>query len=88
MAEKNGIGDAYLCRLFKENFNITIAEFIIAKRVERAKELLTDRDGRVIDIACHSGFNNLSYFHRIFKMLEGITPLEYGFVYAPEKLVG
>jgi YesN/AraC family two-component response regulator len=36
-----------------------------------------DKNIRVVGIAYHVGFNNLSYFYRNFKKYTGLTPLEY-----------
>jgi AraC-like DNA-binding protein len=88
MFEKFGISDSYLCRFFKEDTNTSISEYINIKRVEFAKELLTDKDIRVIDVAYHAGFNNLTYFHRIFKKYTGSTPLEWERGNSSKKAVG
>jgi YesN/AraC family two-component response regulator len=88
LSDKFGIDDAYLCRLFKENSKASIIKYINAKRIELASELLKEHGSMVINIAYHVGFNNLSYFYRIFKKHTGMTPLEYARRNTIQKMVG
>ncbi len=66
-------------RAFKHEMGISPMEYVIRERINCAKRLLAARD--TIKEACFgSGFNNLSYFVRIFKKHEGITPGAYQLV--------
>ncbi|HEY0611972.1 MAG TPA: helix-turn-helix transcriptional regulator, partial [Chitinophaga sp.] len=51
--------------------------YIQLKRVERAQSLLVNTDLPLAEIAAETGFENLSYFTRIFKEKAGQTPGEY-----------
>jgi AraC-type DNA-binding domain-containing proteins len=63
----------YLCRLFKSFVRSSIHEYILYKRVSRAKVLLTE--GVTATEACsRSGFGDYSNFIRTFKKTVGITP--------------
>lgn len=64
-------------KLFKEQFGITPVEYIIRERVKVAKHLLSDSTLSVTEISWQSGFNDVNYFVRLFKKLEGITPGSY-----------
>ncbi|HNW29807.1 MAG TPA: helix-turn-helix domain-containing protein [Spirochaetota bacterium] len=46
------------------------------KRIEAAKQLLKETDSKVIDIAFHVGFDNLTYCYRHFKKHTGYSPIE------------
>lgn len=64
-------------RSFKREFGISPVDFIIQERIKVAKKLLKDVNV-TISQACYSvGINNLSYFFKLFKRIEGVTPNEY-----------
>lgn len=67
----------YLGRLFKKNAKQSINEFICTQRIARAEHLLKTTKFSVIDISNMSGFNNVTYFNRLFKATYGVTPTEY-----------
>ncbi len=64
-------------RIFKETAGQSFKKYITAKRIARAKELLRQTDRRIVDIAEACGFASASYFARIFRSLEDVTPADY-----------
>lgn len=66
----------YLGRLFKKKTGLSIREYVLQQRLERAKLLLENSDDTVIGIANRVGFNNITYFNRQFKNSYGITPTQ------------
>ncbi|GAB3772046.1 AraC family transcriptional regulator [Spirosoma horti] len=64
-------------RAFKETFGLSPLEFIIRERISLAKRLLVNPTATVTEVCYQVGFNNLHYFSRLFKMLEGVTPTHY-----------
>jgi AraC family transcriptional regulator len=65
----------HFARLFKNSTGLPPHQYIIACRVERAKELLRDRDRLTLaEVAMEVGFSNQSHFTRHFKRLVGVTP--------------
>ncbi len=66
-----------LYRLFRENFDTTVNEFLTRCRMEKAKELLAQTRDPVCRVCEKVGILNYTYFCRLFKKREGITPLEY-----------
>ena len=66
-----------LYTLFKIEFNDTVKNFILNKRIEKAKELLTTTSGPISDIATAIGFIDYNYFIRFFKKKVGVSPLQY-----------
>jgi len=69
--------ETYLGRLFRKETGMSINDYINSRRMEIAKKLLTETDRTVINISASVGFNNVTYFNRIFKKSEGITPSGY-----------
>jgi AraC-like DNA-binding protein len=67
----------YFCKFFKFMFGKTAVEYINEYRIEKACQLLTQTNDKIIDIAFSIGFDNFSYFIRKFKSLKGITPSAY-----------
>lgn len=70
----------YLIRLFKRNFNTTPLQYINKKKMEKAQVLLITEDMSVKELAYTLGYNDHSYFCRLFKKLTGNTPQEYRLV--------
>lgn len=77
LAEKFRLNEDYMGQLFKKVTNTNIANYINIKRIEASKQLLQETNSRVIDIAFHVGFDNLTYFYRHFKKHTGYSPVEY-----------
>ena len=67
----------YLTKLFKEQYGITISDYILDQRIHHAKELLRFSDQSLEAIATECGFYDLPYFSRKFKKAEGISPSAY-----------
>lgn len=68
---------SYFCRLFRDNFNTSFRQYLCQFRLCKAKLLLSEADMTVSEAARQVGFNNLSYFTRMFKSCFGCTPLHY-----------
>jgi YesN/AraC family two-component response regulator len=66
----------YLSRLFKKVTGSNLHEFILYKRISRAKQLLSNGNS-AIEACALSGFNDYSNFHRIFKRTVGVSPGKY-----------
>lgn len=68
--------EVYLGRLFKKETGMTLKEYINQSRVGRASKLLRSGE-KIIAVAHKVGFNNVTYFNRVFKQHMGKTPSEY-----------
>ncbi|WP_138750874.1 helix-turn-helix domain-containing protein [Paenibacillus sinopodophylli] len=77
LAELVYLNPDYLSRLFKQAKGITISEYIAVLKVQRAKELLSEPQLRIQDIAKSLGFTSAGYFSRFFKKETGQTPQEF-----------
>ncbi|RZK41796.1 MAG: AraC family transcriptional regulator [Pedobacter sp.] len=65
------------CRYFKKKTGKTFKDFMNEIRLGNATKLLLKGDLTVAEVAFESGFNNPSYFNRLFKQFKGITPTTY-----------
>lgn len=77
LAEHFYINKFYLMRLFKAQFGLSINTYLQQLRITRAKQLLRFTDKNVELIALECGLGTHSYFTRIFKKVEGITPSQF-----------
>ena len=71
------INKFYLTRIFKEKYGTTINNYILEKRITKAKELLRFTDHKIEKIANQCGIQDNNYFSRLFSKVEGISPKEY-----------
>lgn len=70
-----GLSKEYLCQLFKSATGMSIFDYVQQTRVKHSKELLLgmpDLPAHTIGSLC--GFNSSSYFNKIFKKIEHISP--------------
>jgi AraC family transcriptional regulator len=64
----------YFTRLFKQSTGLTPHQYVIHRRVERAKELLLNGELTIAEVAYSVGFANQSHLNRHLKRLLGVTP--------------
>ncbi|MBR4072889.1 MAG: helix-turn-helix transcriptional regulator [Clostridia bacterium] len=77
LADISRINEKYLCRFFKEFTGQTPTDYINRIRIEHACIEMSVNDKSVTVAALDSGFNELSYFSKIFKRYKGMSPREY-----------
>lgn len=72
-----GLNTQYFCRFFKSIIGKTPIEYINRYRINAASEFLQSEDISIIDVCFRVGFENQSYFIKLFKKYNNMTPLEY-----------
>lgn len=78
MAEHFNITKEYCCVVFKKNTNQTIIDYLNGYRIFQARVLLGQYPSRTVaEIAHACGFENASYFTKVFRRLCKMTPKEY-----------
>lgn len=65
---------SYLSKIFKDEMNCNITNYINKIRVEKSKLLLLDNTVNLVDIANLVGFEDQSYFTKVFKKETGLSP--------------
>lgn len=63
--------------IFRRNFNMTVKEYVLGKKIEKAKYLLKNTTDSVTEIAEECGFPDYNNFIQRFKKCVGTTPLKY-----------
>lgn len=77
LAKLYSFNPQYLCRLFTRETGTNFSDYVNRIRVENAMRLLLTTSEDILDISFQVGFNNVTYFNRLFKKHTGITPSEY-----------
>ncbi|WP_159888538.1 helix-turn-helix domain-containing protein [Paenibacillus puerhi] len=67
----------HFSRIFKKETGETFVEFVTRCKMERAQELLDQSDQRVEQISEGLGYDNMSYFFKLFRQFSGMSPTEY-----------
>lgn len=71
------VDPAHYSRMFKKYTGLTVTDYINAKRIAHAKELMLTNEMPIGRIAEICGYDTLTHFHRKFKSLTGMTPGAY-----------
>ena len=71
------LSSSHISGLFKKETGITISAYITHVRVEKSKLLLRQPEFTISEIASMCGFEDQSYFARVFKSQAGISPRKY-----------
>ena len=67
----------YFCNIFKKETGITIWDYLIRIRMEEAKRMLLETEQKTYEISERVGYDDPSYFGRLFKKYTGFTPIEF-----------
>lgn len=85
LAEMIYINKYYLVKTFKQQFGLTINQYIQQKRITHAKHLLRFTNRSVESIGAECGMEQPHYFSRTFKKVEGISPSQYREMWQTQK---
>ncbi len=77
IADFIGLSPQYISKLFKQQFNINFIDYVIQQRIKLACNLLKTTELPVKDVATRCGYNDVSYFSKVFGKFTGLTPREY-----------
>lgn len=73
-----GISQTYLSRLLRKYGETTFTEYLTNCRIENAKRLICENpEIKVIDVASLVGYDDASYFGKVFRLRENMTPSQY-----------
>ena len=77
VAEELHTNHSYLSTLFKKETGISFTDYLNETRLKRSQDLLLNTNQSLVEISLCSGFDSQSYFTKVFKKKNGITPREY-----------
>ncbi|GGG22916.1 response regulator transcription factor [Paenibacillus abyssi] len=77
MALKYHMNRTYFSELFKQETGCSFKKYLIQIRIEKAKELLAEKDMKAVNVALLVGFNDPIYFSNVFKKYTGRTIKEF-----------
>lgn len=77
LAEKLNHDYTYLSNLFTEVQGTTIAQFIIAHKIERIKELMIYDELNITEIANKMNYSSVAHLSNQFKKMTGLTPSQF-----------
>ncbi|NLK88260.1 MAG: helix-turn-helix domain-containing protein [Clostridiaceae bacterium] len=71
------LSTSYFCAIFKKEMKCNFNSYLNKVRIEMSKKLLTDHDIPLVDVANMVGYEDQSYFTRVFRSNVGISPGKY-----------
>ncbi|MCH4888605.1 helix-turn-helix domain-containing protein [Acidaminobacter sp. JC074] len=77
VAKHIGMNESYLSSLFKQSTGTSFSDYLNHTRIKAAKYMLEHTDKAIYEIAFDVGYSSESYFSRIFKSNEGLSPNTY-----------
>ena len=77
VANEVHLAPSYFSTLFKQSTGSSFREYLNMVRIEESKRLLMTTEHSISDIALATGFEDQSYFTKIFKKHTGLTPKQY-----------
>ncbi len=72
-----GISEGHLRRLFKQEMNMSVVDYLTEYRITQAKHLLREHIRSASEVWKETGFSSAQYFSYVFKKKEGISPRDY-----------
>lgn len=77
IADKLELSVNHLSRIYKQQMGLTILQSLVEYRMKIARQLLLNSEDNVSIISEKVGFSSSSYFYKVFKKYNGVTPIEY-----------
>jgi len=81
VADRIHLNTNYFSVLFKQETGISYSDYVARKRMRKAKEQLIRTDRKIYEIAELTGYVTASYFVKVFRELEGMTPKQFRDLY-------
>ncbi len=77
LSHKFNLSEGHMCRFFKTVTQMSIVEYINRYRIRTSASLLKETTMDIGEIAGATGFNNISYYNKVFKKYMHMTPSQY-----------
>ena len=75
--ENCAISQGYLSRIFREQFQVSVTEYLHMKKLHLAKGYFYFTEDSIAEVAFRLGYNESSYFSKVFKKFENMTVKQY-----------
>lgn len=77
LAEESGLSQNYLARVFRRRYGMAMPHFILLRRIELARHLLTTSEATVKQVAHEVGLPDVQHFNKQFRRVAGVSPSAY-----------
>jgi AraC-like DNA-binding protein len=74
LAQECGLSASHFARAFRKSMGMAPHQWLLRRRVEKARQAMRDTDASLTDIALACGFADQSHFTRVFGKLAGVSP--------------
>jgi len=77
LSNKFNVESSYFSRIFRQETGENLTIYLARKRMDKAKEYMKDPKINLTEIAFMTGYDDYTYFNRVFRKITGISPREY-----------
>lgn len=77
LAEKYHVENSYFSRVFRKEMGENLIHYLTRTRIEKAKEHIKKGDTNLTEVAFMVGYDDYTYFNKVFRKITGISPREY-----------
>lgn len=77
VAKQVHLAPAYVSYIFKQETGQSLIKYITDIKMAKARRFLEDKDMKIVQVGKACGYENQSYFNRLFKNYHGVTPKQY-----------
>lgn len=74
LASDAGLSERHFCTTFGRSVGMSPHRYLLHRRIERAKSLLSSSDTSILEVALECGFSGAARFAATFKRISGFTP--------------
>ena len=76
-AQRANVSPATLAKKFRENYRTTLGGYLLHRRIEKAKALLTSTTMTIFEVGSSVGIGDAQYFNKQFRKVTGVSPTAY-----------
>lgn len=76
-AQRANVSAATLAKKFRENYRTTLGGYLLHRRIEKAKALLTSTTMTIFEVGSSVGIGDAQYFNKQFRKVAGVSPTAY-----------
>lgn len=77
LSQKYNVESSYFSKIFRQETGYNLMLYIAKKRIDKSKEYMADSKINLTEIAFMVGYDDYSYFNRVFRKMANVSPSEY-----------